>query len=43
MTLWLGSGTDSARLAVVFDELLESRPGVLVPDLVEGLCLTEMP
>ena len=38
----LGSGAGGARLAVVLDEFFESRPGVVVVDLVEGLRLAEM-
>ena len=42
VSFWLGSGAGGARLAVVLDEFLEARPGVVAVDLVEGLRLAEM-
>ena len=42
MPPWLGLGTGCARLAVVYDELWEPWPGIMVLDLVKGLGLAEM-
>ena len=35
-------GTSGAQFAVVFDEDQESRPGILHPDCMKSLGLTEM-
>ena len=43
MPSWLGSCAGRARLAVVYDELQESGPGIMASDLVEGLGLAKMP
>ena len=40
--LWLGLHTGCAQLAVVYNELWESQPGIMALDLVKGLGLAEM-
>ena len=42
MTLWLGSHTGGAGLAVVLDEGAEERPSIVVTDELQGLVLAEV-
>ena len=42
MTLWLGSYTGGAGLAVVLNEGVEERPSVVVTDELKGLVLAEV-
>ena len=42
MTLWLGSHTGGAGLAVVLDEGTEERPSVVVMDELKGFVLAKV-
>ena len=42
VTLWLGSHTSGAGLAVVLDEGTEEWPSVVVTDELKGLVLAEV-
>ena len=42
MTLWLGSHTGGAGLAVVLDEGTEERPSVVITDKLKGFVLAEV-
>ena len=42
VTLWLGSHTGGARLAVVLNEGIEEWPGVVVMDELKGLVLAKV-